>query len=138
MKKKCPKYATCRVKNGEFLNLVCSEINLAFVPNDTWWVDSGATTKISITLHSYLWIRQSSDDEKFIFVGDGKRVAVEAIGTFILRLRTGFHLDLFETFVVPSFRRNLISVSNYHESYPNEHFQSYFSTVSLPLAHSEI
>ena len=53
-----------------------------------------------------------SDDERFIFVGDGKRVAVETIGTFRLQLKTGFYLDLFETFVVPSFRRNLISISS--------------------------
>ena len=45
-------------------------------------------------------------------LGDGKKVAVEAIGTFRLQLKNGFYLDLFETFVVPSFRRNLISISN--------------------------
>ncbi|RDX71743.1 hypothetical protein CR513_48862, partial [Mucuna pruriens] len=55
--------------------------------------------------------RPPSDDERFIFVGDGNKVAVEAIGTFRLQLKTGFCLDLFETFVVPSFRRNLVSIS---------------------------
>jgi len=59
-----------------------------------------------------LWNRLPSDDESFIFVGDGKKVAVKAIGTFRLQLKTGFYLDLFETFVVPSFRRNLISISS--------------------------
>ncbi|XP_068657905.1 uncharacterized protein [Aristolochia californica] len=57
------------------------------------------------------WSQQPSDAEKFIFVGDGNKVAVEAIGTFRLQLTTGFYLDLFETFVAPSFRRNLISIS---------------------------
>ena len=57
-----------------------------------------------------LWIRLPSDDERFIFVGDDKKVAVEAIGTFRLQLKTEFYLDLFETFVVPSFRRDLISI----------------------------
>ena len=37
---------------------------------------------------------------------------MEAIGTFRLQLKTGFYLDLYETFVVPSFRRNLISISS--------------------------
>jgi len=50
MKKKCPKYATWRVKKGKSFALVCSEVNLAFVPKDTWWVDSGATTHISVTM----------------------------------------------------------------------------------------
>ena len=34
----------------------------------------------------------------------------EAIGTFRLLLRIGFHLDLIETHVVPSLRRNLVYV----------------------------
>ena len=65
-----------------------------------------------MTMQGCLWSRPPSDDERFIFVGDGKKVAVEAIGTFGLQLKTGFYLDLFETFVVPSFRRNLISISS--------------------------
>jgi len=36
---------------------------------------------------------------------------VEAIGHFRLLLCTDFYLDLKDTFVVPSFRRNLVSVS---------------------------
>ena len=35
---------------------------------------------------------------------------VKAIGTFRLLLRTGFYLDLIETHVVPSLRRNLVFV----------------------------
>jgi len=69
--KECPKYATWRVKKGKFLTLVYSEVNLAFVPKDTWWVDFGATTHISITMQGCLWSRWPSDDEMFIFVGDG-------------------------------------------------------------------
>ncbi|KAA0053173.1 Retrovirus-related Pol polyprotein from transposon TNT 1-94 [Cucumis melo var. makuwa] len=47
LKKNCPKYTKWRVKKGKLLTLVCSEVNLASVPIDTWWVDSGATTHIS-------------------------------------------------------------------------------------------
>ena len=35
---------------------------------------------------------------------------VEAIGNFILLLNTGIYLDLKETFIVLSFRRNLVSI----------------------------
>ena len=45
-------------------------------------------------------------------MGDGKSVKVEAIGTFRLLLKTSFYLDLNETFIVPLFRWNLISISN--------------------------
>ena len=44
-------------------------------------------------------------------MGNGKKVEVEAIGKFRLLLKIRFYLDLDETFVFPSFRRNLIYVS---------------------------
>ncbi|RVW80762.1 Retrovirus-related Pol polyprotein from transposon TNT 1-94 [Vitis vinifera] len=50
MKKTCTKYAAWREKKGTLLNFVCSEINLAVVPTDTWWIDTGATTHISVTM----------------------------------------------------------------------------------------
>ena len=60
-------------------------------------------------------------------MGDGKTVQVEAIGKFRLLLKTVFYLDLNETFIVPSFRRNLISISTldksrYSCSFGNEKF----------------
>jgi hypothetical protein len=135
MKKDCSKYATWRKKKGNFLTFVCSEINLVSVSKDTWWVDSGATTHISMSMHGCLWSRPPSDAERFIYVGDGNKVAVEAIGTFRLLLKTGFHLDLVETFVAPSIRRNLISISildksGYACSFGNNKFSpSYDSNV---------
>ena len=44
-------------------------------------------------------------------MGNGNKAAVKAIGRFRLQLNFGCTLDLEETFVVPSFRRNLIYVS---------------------------
>ena len=57
-------------------------------------------------------------------MGDGKAAKVEAIGIFMLLLKTDCYLELKETYVVPSFRRNLISVSvldksSYHCSHGN-------------------
>ena len=54
--------------------------------------------------------RKPSDDERYIYVGDGNPVEVEAIGTFRLLLRIGFYLDLIETHVVPSLRWNFVSI----------------------------
>ncbi|RDY14167.1 hypothetical protein CR513_00803, partial [Mucuna pruriens] len=45
---------------------------------DTWWVDSGATTHISVTMQGYLSSRPPSDDERFIFVGNENKVLVES------------------------------------------------------------
>jgi hypothetical protein len=56
-------------------------------------------------------LRKPRDGERYIYLGDGNKAEVEAIGHFRLLLKTGLYLDLFDTFVVPSFRRNLISIS---------------------------
>ena len=114
-KKECPKFVAWRIKNGTLLTLVCSEVNLTSVPSHTWWEDSDATTHVSISLQGCLWSRPPNDSERFIYVGDGKTAKVEAIGTFTL-LKTGVYLDLKETYVVLSFRRNLISISVFDKS----------------------
>ena len=63
-----------------FFTLVCFEVNLASVPKNTWWLDSGATTHISISMQGCLSYRRPSDGEIYIFVGNEKSVEIEAIG----------------------------------------------------------
>ena len=94
-----------------FFTLVCSEINLASVPRNTLWLDSGATTHISVSMQGCLSYRRPSDGERYIFVGDEKLVEVQAIGHFRLSLGTGLYLNLKDTFIVPSCRRNLVPIS---------------------------
>ena len=60
-------------------------------------------------MQDYLSCRKKIVGERYIYIGDGKSVEVKAIGMFILLLRTRFYLELNETFIVLSFRRNLIS-----------------------------
>ena len=52
-----------------------------------------------------------TNGERYIYVGNGNKVAVKTIGLFILQLDSGCTLDLEETFVVLSFKWNLIFVS---------------------------
>ena len=80
MKKECPKYANWRVKKGKLLNFVCSKVNLVLVPNETWWIDIGATTHISVTMSGCLRSRVPTDTERYIYVGNGNKAAIEAIG----------------------------------------------------------
>ena len=84
---------------------------LAIMPTDIWLIDTGATTHISVTMQGFLRSRMPTDGERYIHVGNGNKVVVKAIGIFRLHLNSGCTLDLEETFVVPSFRRNLIYVS---------------------------
>ena len=99
VKKECPKYVAWRVKKGRLFTFVCSEVNLTSVPSNTWWVDSGATTHTSVSMQGCLWSRKPSDAERFIYVGDGNAVPVEAIGTFRLSFDTSHFIELRETYV---------------------------------------
>ena len=64
MRKDCTKYATWRVKKGIILTFVCSEASLSYAPVDTSWVDSTATTHVSVTMQGCLWSRPLSDVER--------------------------------------------------------------------------
>ena len=81
------------------------------VPKHTWWIDSGATSHISVSMQGCLSCRKPNDGERYIFEGDVKKVEVEAVGIFRLLLNYGTYLDLNQTFFVLSFRRNLVSIS---------------------------
>ena len=48
--KQCNNYHAWLAKKGMLLKLVCSEVNLVSVPRHTWWINSGATTHISVSL----------------------------------------------------------------------------------------
>ena len=64
MKKDCTKYAAWCEKKSTLLSFVCSEINLAIVPIDTWLIDTGATTHISVTMQGCLRSRIPTDGER--------------------------------------------------------------------------
>ncbi|RVW25195.1 Retrovirus-related Pol polyprotein from transposon TNT 1-94 [Vitis vinifera] len=68
------------------------EINLVVVPTNTWWIDTGATTHISVTMQGCLRIQMPTDGERYIYVGNGNKAAVKAIGLFRLQLDSGCSL----------------------------------------------
>lgn len=102
MKKACAKYLAWRAAKGMTLVLVCSEVNLVYIPKVTWWVDSGATTHISMSMQGCLHYLKPNEAEKLIYVGDGKWVKVEAIGSFrILLIKDLLFYRFGRVFVVP-------------------------------------
>ena len=76
MKKTCTTYAAWCEKKGTLLNLVCSKINLAIVSIDTWWIDMGATTHISVTTQGCLRSRMPTNGKRYIYIGNGNKAAV--------------------------------------------------------------
>ncbi|KAA0042825.1 Retrovirus-related Pol polyprotein from transposon TNT 1-94 [Cucumis melo var. makuwa] len=109
--KDCLKRKAWFENKGKHNALVCFESNLTEVPYNTWWIDSGCTIHVSNTMEGFLTTRTINPNERFIFMGNRVKVPVEAVGTYRLTLDTGHHLDLFDTFYVPSISRNLISLS---------------------------
>ena len=92
-------------------------------------------------MKGYLSYRKPIDSKRWIYVGDRKSVKVKAIGHFRLLLCIGFCLDLKDTFVVSSFRRNLVSVScldklGYLCSFGNNVFRLSFNSDIVKLVHS--
>lgn len=107
------------------LGMMIFESNLVNVPENTWWIDSGASVHISCSLHGFLSQRKSRDEDRLV-LGNANAVHVEAVGTSQLVLDTGFCLELRDVFYVPAFRTNLVSVSKldtsgYLVSFDNGH-----------------
>jgi hypothetical protein len=88
----------------------------------TWWVDSGATTHVTNSLHGLSGTRTLQRGERTIKVANRVRANVEAIGDLSLELNNGFVLSLKEVLYVPSLRRNLISVSKLDDDGIDCHF----------------
>ena len=95
---------------NDSLALVC-ESNLSKAPSSSWWLDSGATNHVAFTIHGFINRRKPNQDESKLTVGNNEKADVVFVGDVILILDSGFRLMLKDTFYVPSFRRNLVSVS---------------------------
>ena len=114
-KKKCLKFQKWFEKKGNPTSFVCYESNMVNVNTNTWWIDFGSTIHISNSLQGMQNLRKPVTSAQFILSGNKMSSHVEAIGTCCLTLNGGFVLELQKTFYVPSFSRNLISVS--HETW---------------------
>ena len=111
MKKDCSTFKIWLNKKGTKFSFVCYESNMVNVNHNTWWIDSGSTIHVSNTLQGMQNLRKPVGSEQCIYLGSKMSSHVEAIGTCSLVLRSGFILELEKTFYVPSFFRNLISIS---------------------------
>lgn len=94
------------------MSLVCYESNYVDSHhNNTWWIDSGSTIHVSTVMQGFLSLRKPNDGEHNIYSGNKMCSKVEGVGTYRLVLHTGYTLDLERVFYIPSFSKNLVSVS---------------------------
>jgi hypothetical protein len=114
-KKDCPKRKMWFEKKGMFYVSINFESNLIEVPNNTWWLDSGATTHVSHIMQGFLSIQTIKGSEKFLYMGNRMKARIEGIGTYRLVLDTGYHIDLKSCLYVPGCARNLVSVAKLDE-----------------------
>nr|XP_009780571.1 PREDICTED: uncharacterized protein LOC104229611 [Nicotiana sylvestris] len=88
------KRKACFEKKSTITAFECFESNLIEVPNNTWWLDSGATAHISTTLQGFLTIQTTNPNKDFLFMENHMKAPIEGIGTYHLIMETGRHLDL--------------------------------------------
>ena len=98
-------------KKSTSFSFVCYESNFTNVNHNTWWIDSSSTIHVSNTLQGMRNLRKPVGSERYIHSRERSSSHVEAIGTCSLKLSRGFVLQLENTFYVPSFSRNLFSIS---------------------------
>ncbi|CAA7053517.1 unnamed protein product [Microthlaspi erraticum] len=110
-KKDCPKRKAWFDKKGKHHSFVCSELNLIEVPNNTWWLDSGATTHVSHIKQGFSSIQPIRGPEQYLFMGNRMKARIEGIGTYKLIMDTSCHVNLEGCLYVPECVRNLVSVS---------------------------
>ncbi|KAF7812098.1 Retrovirus-related Pol polyprotein from transposon TNT 1-94 [Senna tora] len=133
MKKDCMKFKAWLDKKGNSISFFIYESNMVDVSSNTWWIDSGATIHISNSLQGFLNQRKPTSSEQYIYLGNKMGSLVEAIGTCKLILNSGFVLILDRTFYVPSYSRNLISISKlvplgYSFEFSNNMFKLFFKS----------
>jgi hypothetical protein len=94
----CPKFKTWldnkQKSGGTNFSFVCFESNLVDVPIDSWWLDSGSTTHIAVSLQGFRNLREPSPRESKLRVGNDLAIAVESVGDVSIVLDSGFELVL--------------------------------------------
>ncbi|GJY98511.1 retrotransposon protein, putative, ty1-copia subclass [Tanacetum coccineum] len=90
-------------------------IELYSFPITSWVCDTGCGTHICITTQGFMESKKLKPRALSLYVGDGHRATVEAIGEFHLCLPSGLVLILHNCHYAPSITRGIISVSRLYK-----------------------
>ncbi|GJZ30105.1 zinc finger, CCHC-type containing protein [Tanacetum coccineum] len=95
-------------------------IKLYTFPNKSWVYDTGYGTHICNTTQGLRGSRKLKSYALSLYVGNGQRTAIEAIGSYHLSLPSGLVIGLNNCHYAPSITRAIISVSRlYDDGYVN-------------------
>lgn len=106
--KDCKDFKEWLTKKGNHLNMITESFNLN-VPTNSWWFDSGSMVHVTNSKQGFLTIQKLSRNQRTLKLGNGQEVAVEAVGTLQLIMKTGLCLKLYDTLFIPEITRNLVS-----------------------------
>ncbi|GER47805.1 gag-pol polyprotein [Striga asiatica] len=95
-------------KGNSLVNVV--ETCLAVVSTRTWCVDTGATDHVCNSLQGFQETKRLREGEITVYMGNATKVAAVAVGDVTLSFDSS-SLVLRNCLYVPSFRKNLVSVS---------------------------
>nr|GEV94024.1 hypothetical protein [Tanacetum cinerariifolium] len=85
-------------------------IELFSFPNKSWAYDTGCGTHICITKQGLKGARKLEQEALYLYVGNGVRAQVEAIGSFDLVLPNGLVIYLDNCHYAPTITRGVVSV----------------------------
>nr|GEZ63391.1 hypothetical protein [Tanacetum cinerariifolium] len=88
-------------------------IELYALPNKTWVYDTGSDTHICNTLQGLRESRKLKHEALSLYMRNGMRVAVKAIGSFDLILHSGLIIVLDNYNLAPSVTRGVVSISRF-------------------------
>nr|GFD21327.1 hypothetical protein [Tanacetum cinerariifolium] len=111
----CPIYlAELKKKSGQMVASTSSGmfmIELYAFPKNFWVYDTGCGTHICNTKHGFRGARKLKHGSLYLYVGNGMRAEVEAIGSFDLHLPNGLIIVLDNGHYAPTITRGVVSVS---------------------------
>jgi hypothetical protein len=107
----CPEFLKHLLRKCEDVITFIDESLYLSYAKSTWCIDLGATIHFANLLQGFHMRRTLQRGDRTIKVANGVQAEVEAIGDLPLELHDGFVLRLIDVLYVPSWRKNLISVS---------------------------
>ena len=113
-RKNCPLYLeSLKIKKGDkpLEGMFVIESNLTISFTFSWVLDSDSSAHICTLIQGLIESRRLRKDNMIFSIDNGTRVAVEAVGTYLLRLPSNFRLDLRDCYFVSIASWNLIFMS---------------------------
>ncbi|GJZ16799.1 retrotransposon protein, putative, ty1-copia subclass [Tanacetum coccineum] len=113
-KRNCPVYLAELLKKKKQVGTASSSgiftIELFAFPNKSWVYDTGCGTHICITKQGFREARKLKQGALYLYVGNGVRAQVEAIGSFDLVLPNGLVICLDNCHYASTITRGVVSV----------------------------